>query len=131
MSASLAFISSQIGEHSLPFPVHSHGLDAIELNSSQTDRAHESQQDLWRCTDPDCDECFDCEVCNMIEKETLSRYWIFQWLLTLRDWETSVHGENHHQLTFSWGVERTDDKIKEVRHKLGILQTETVCNFDI
>ena len=68
----------------------------------------------------------NCSLCKHIKYfRKNSPSWCFQWLRELKDWNADQeYADKEHQIHFLPNY--SDDKISQIRIKLGILQTKTV-----
>ena len=73
-----------------------------------------------------CCDVQSCQLCKEVEMTIESEH-ILDWISNLRDWEISIkYAKNQDQMIFELGADHTEHRIKEIRNKLGILQTQSV-----
>ncbi len=68
-----------------------------------------------------------CETCEEIKKANKER-WCFEWLSGLKDYSTCLEtekAERDRQVRLM--VDHADEKTIDIRYRLAILQTQTVC----
>ena len=100
-------------------------LDAAALHVTQVpSSAPSNDSEQLKCQAP------DCSVCSIIEKlKKKSPSWCFDWIRELKDWNADLeYADREHQVHFLPNY--SDEKIAQIRVKLGILQTKTVCLRD-
>jgi len=100
-------------------------LDAAALHVTQVpSSAPSNDSEQLKCQAP------DCSVCSIIEKlKKKSPSWCFDWIRELKDWNADLeYADREHQVHFLPNY--SDEKIAQIRVKLGILQTKTVCLHD-